>query len=201
MGDAVDRLLGLSADELKRWNSRRRGRGRYLSRERRGRSKEELASYLVKNGFKSRKSLRAGRREGDPTDDDYVSAYGSWRAAVAEIWRSKPLDRQYVVKSILEFKLWTKRAYRAARSRRPDVFPSLHAVEREFGCWGILKQIATAMSFKKTLAAYMELKRRLGRKPSAKDCLMAGIIIEGAIKLHGGKKGFDRFIEAMEEMI
>ena len=200
MSDVVDKLLRLSSKELRRWSSKRKGRGKYERRERPKRSKEQLAEYLKKNKFKTRDQLRAGRREGDPTDVDYCAAYGSWRAASREIFDIKPLDREYVIKAIIEFGLWSRDSYKEARRKRPDVFPSLYAVLREFGEWGILREVASAMSLRKTLQAYMELKRRIGKRPTREECRMAGVIIDEAIKMYGSKSAFDKFVESMEKM-
>jgi len=198
--DALDRLLELSPGQLRRWHSRRRARGRYRRRRRPRRSKEQLAEYLRSRGFRTRAQLRAGRRHGDPTDDDYRDAWGSWGDAVKEIWREEARSRRYVVNSVIEFNLWTKAAYQEARVSRPDVFPSMRAVCREFGSWGVLKEIAAAMSLRKTLAAYMDLKRRLGRRPTINDCRMAGVIVDKAIEVYDGKRGLDHFVESLEEM-
>lgn len=200
MPDLIDRLLGLSADELKVWRSKRRARGPYKKRGRPKRTKEQLAEYLIKNNFRTRVQLRNGRQEEDPTDVDYCKEYGSWTAAVTEIFNIQPVDRRYILKSIIEFNLWTKRSYQSVRKKRPDVFPSYCTIEKEFGSWGIAKELAVTMSVKKTLHAYMELKKRLGRRPTMEDCQMAGLIIDSVIKMYGGKSGFDKFVESLEEM-
>lgn len=198
--DELDRLLELSPEQLRRWHSRRRGRGRYRRRRRPKRSKEQLADYLRLKGFRTRAQLRAGRREGDPTDDDYREAYGSWGDAVREIWRKELPTKRYMVNAVVQSGLWSKAAYQEARSERPELYPSMRIVRREFGSWSILKEIATAMSFRKTLAAYMDLKRRLGRRPTKEDCRVAGVIIDRAVKVYGSKSGLDRFVESLEEM-
>lgn len=201
MADIIDKLLGFSLEQLGRWHSRRRRRGRYARKARPVFSKEKLVEYLRQKGFKTRDQLRAGRGEGNPTDDDYRKAYGSWGDAVKEIWPKETLTKEYVAKALIEFKLWSKSAYETARKRRPDVLPSMRFIRREFGSWSVLKEIARAMSLRETLAAYMELKLRLGRRPSMDDCRMAGIIVEKAMKAYGGKRGLDRFVEALEEML
>jgi hypothetical protein len=200
MADIIDRLLALSPKELKRWRSRRRGRGGYRRRDRPERSREQLAAYLRRNGFRSRRQLRVGRGEGDPTDDDYVKEYGSWSDAVKEIWRTEQPSREFIAKAVVEFGLWSKDDYEAAHKRMPEAVPSMRVVRREFGGWGILKEIATAMSLRKTLEAYMELKSRLGRSPTKEDCRMAGLVIAAAIRVYGSKRGLDAFVRALEEM-
>jgi hypothetical protein len=200
MPDKIDRLIGLSADELKLWRSKRRSRGPYKKRDRPNRTKDELAEYLIKNNFRRRSQLRSGRREGDPTDSDYYREYGSWTLAITEIFNIQPIDRKYILKSIIEFNLWTKRTYHIACKNRPDVIPSYRNVLNEFGSWSIAKELAVAMSVKKTLHAYMELKNRLGKRPTLEDCQMAGLIIDSLIDIYGGKSGLDKFVESLEEM-
>jgi hypothetical protein len=200
MTDIVDRLLELSPEELSQWR-KRRSRGSYKKRPRPERSKEKLAKYLKDNGFKTREQLRRGRHDGDPTDDDYRKAYGSWTAAVAEIWNIQPVSRKYLLKAVIEFGLWTREAYLEAREKRPDVFPSVSVIKREFGSWGAMKEVASAMSVRRTLEAYIVLKKRLGKKPNLKDCQMAGLVIESAVKLYGGKNGLDKFVDSLEEII
>jgi hypothetical protein len=200
MPDLIDRLIGLSADELKAWRSKRRARGPYKKKERPKRTKEQLSNYLIKNNYRTRAQLVNGRKEGDPTPDDYKKEYGNWTNAVTEIFNIEPLDRRYVLKAIIEFNLWTQRAYINAHRKRPDILPSYYIVTKEFGSWVIIKELAVMVSVKKTLHAYMELKKRLGRIPTLEDCQMAGLIIDSVVKIYDGKSGLDKFVESLEEM-
>lgn len=200
MADAVDKLLEMSSTELHRWRARRKGRGPYNRRNRPEFTREELAAYLRKNQFRTREQLRNGRREGDPSDEDYRKEYGTFRAAREEIWQVEAWTREYAIKALIEFNLWTTKRYRSARTARPDVLPPMSWISEEFGSWGTLKELATAFSLRRTIEAYIALRHRLGRRPTVKDAKMAGIILDKAVQLYGGKRGFDKFIESLEEL-
>lgn len=198
--DIVDKLLSLPADELKKRKKNRELRGSYRSHKRPVRTKQQLEEYLRKKGFKTRAQLRAGRDNEDPTDADYVKAYGSWTKAVDEIWNESACDRNLVVRLIIEFNLWSRRDYMSAYKERPDVLPSFYAVEKEFGSWVIAKEIAGAKSLKKILQSYIQLKNRLGKVPTNEDCRLAGITIDNAVKFYGGKRALDEFVKDLEEI-
>jgi hypothetical protein len=134
---------------------------------------------------------------------DYVKEYGTWTQAMKTIWHDigPVFDRQYIVQAVVTFNLWTRDAYLKKRAERPDILPSVNVVYKEFGSWTIMKEIAAGISLKETLASYLELKKRLGRQPTMDDCRRAGLIMEKAIELYGGKKGLDKFVETMEKVI
>jgi hypothetical protein len=200
MAGVIERLLSLSPDELNRIPKRRRN-SRRRRRERPERTKEQLADYLREKGFKTRDQLRNGRDEGDPTDTDYRREWGSWTAAVKEVW-GKPIDRAFVAKGLIQFELWTARAYQAKRKERPysEILPSLRAINKEFGSWSALKRIARAMSLGKVLDDYIALKKKLGRRPKLEDCKAAGIVLEKALEIHRTKRAFDMFIDDLEKI-
>lgn len=201
MPDLVDRLLDMSPEEFKRWRTRRGARRPCKPRRApRNFTKKELSEYLLRTGFRTREALREGRGKDDPSDEDYRNVFGSWTEAVKEIFNIKKVDRRYIVQSVVEFELWKRDDYRRARIARPDIFPPESVVDKEFGGWNGLKEVAAAFSLKKTLQLYMTLKERLGRKPSTEDCRKEGLILDTAFKIYGGKRGLDRFIESLEEM-
>jgi hypothetical protein len=162
-----------------------------------------LAAYIRENNFQSKRQLLSGRTGDDPMPYDYVKVYGSWSNAMKEIWHDvkSKFDREYIVRAIIEFGLWTRAAYMKKRAERPDILPSVNVVYKEFGTWGVMKEIAAGISLKATLASYLELKKRIGRTPTTADCRRAGIILDKAKKLYGGKRGLDKFVETMEKMI
>lgn len=203
MVDMIDKLLSLPVDDLKRRRATRMSPRKQNHTVRPKRSKEELESYIREHEFRSRRQLLAGRKGDDPKPYDYIKAFGSWGKSMHEIWyQYKPeFNRRYVIQSIVEFNLWTRAVYLKARLDRPDILPSLHVIRREFGSWGIMKEIAAGISLKETLAAYTELKRKLGRTPRMSDCKKAGLILDRAVELYGGKKCLDKFVETMEKMI
>ena len=203
MSDMIDKLLSLPASELKRRRRQRVSPRGYNRTVRPERTRDELLEFLRENNYRSRSQLLAGRTGDDPTPYDYIKEFGSWGKAMHEVWyRYEPrFDKRYVVQAVVEFGLWTRKAYLKARIDRPDILPSLHVIRREFGSWGIMKEIAAGLSLKETLASYAELKRKLGKKPTLSDCKRAGLILDKAMSLYGGKKGLDKFVETMEEML
>jgi hypothetical protein len=198
MPDIIDRLIELPVKDLNIWRGRRRSRGAYKRHLRKKYTKEQLAEYLNKKGFKTRSKLRAGREAGDPTDNDYVEAYGSWGNAIEEIFER--FDRRYILKTIIEFNLWTFKDYLSACKGKADIIPPYRMVLNEFGSWSNAKELATAMSIRRTLQAYIHLKKRLGKIPTLKECQMAGIIIDVAVETYGGKSELDSFIKSLEEL-
>lgn len=202
MPSVIDKLLDMSPDDFKRWRTKKGAT--FAPYKKRGNTrqytKKELAEYLKRNNYRTRDALRAGRSPDDPNDRDYRNAYGSWTAAVREIFNIKDFSRRYIVQSVVEFELWTQRSYRLARKSRPDVFPPVSVVLREFGNWSGLKQVAAAFSLKKTLESYMLIKDGLGRRPSLEDCRRAGLVLDTAIEMYGGKRGLDRFVDSLESV-
>lgn len=199
----AEELLSLSSDELKRRHAKRgKRRGPYNREPRPSFSREELSAYLRENEIKSIRTLRKTRDGSDPSEYDYVKEFGSWKAAKLYVWKEfeAPVDRRYLVQSIIEFGLWTYRDYCSARRRRPDVFPSVHVIRKEFGGWEILKELAQAFSLRETMAAYAELKTRLGKRPTVSDCHRAKLNLDKAMKMFGSKSKFDQFIDSMEEI-
>jgi len=129
--------------------------------------------------------------------------FGSWSEALSKARYDTEVgfDRHYVVMSVVEFGLWTEKSYISARSKRPDVMPSLYAVKKEFGSWGVVKDLSRAFSLKETMAVYVELRDKLGKKPTMDDCRRIKLDIGMAVKMFGSKKKFDQFIASMEEII
>lgn len=201
MPDLVDRLLEMSPEEFKRWRTRKGVRRPCKSRRGpRKFAKKELSEYLLKTGYRTRDALREGRGPDDPSDEDYRKVYGSWTEAVREIFNVKEAaDKRYIVQSVVEFGLWRRDDYRKARTSRPDIFPSMSVVCKEFGSWSALKEVAAAFSLRKTLQLYITLKERLGRRPTVEDCRREGLVLDSALKIYGGKRGLDKFVESMEE--
>jgi hypothetical protein len=51
---------------------------------------------------------------------------------------------------------------------------------------------------RETLLVYTKLKKRLGKKPTLKDCREAKVEIAKALEVFGGKRAFDEFITRLE---
>jgi len=202
--DIVERILALPKASLKRRKSYRgKSRGPYKVVPRPLRSRSELVAYIRDRGFRTRSQLRSGRDHTDPTCNDYVKEFGSFLDAMKLIWRESyraTIDRRYVIQSVVEFGLWDMVAYQKARSRRPDILPSVYAIQKDFGSWAVMKEAAQAFSLRESLAAYAELKHKLGKRPTLEDCRKARVEIGTALKLWG-KRGLDDLVSSMEEVI
>jgi hypothetical protein len=205
MPDVVDRLLLMTPKQLKRHRTKKgKVRGPYKRIPRPKRSRKELIDYMRENDFRTRDQLLRGRGDKDPAPYDFVKEFGSWTCAMDFIWqREIPAiqDRKYVVKSIVEFNLWTRSAYRNKRQQRPDILPSVGFIYKEFGSWGTLKELARAFSLKATLEAYVSLRDSLGRMPTMEDCRRSNINMDRALKVLGGKRELNQLIRSMEEMV
>jgi len=204
MPDIFDKLISLPASELKRIRTLRgKSRGTYNRVPRRSYSRDELVIFIRENAFRSRSQLLNGRSQKDPAPYDYRKEFGSWSEAMSVIWREEraPVDRRYIVQSVVEFGLWSVRVYEDARKKRPDVFPSVRIIRREFGSWGAFKEVAIASSLRETLRAYVGLKQKLGRRPTNEDCRKARVDLSRALELLGSKAEIDRFISSMEGVI
>lgn len=204
-GGSVERLLRLPKDSLKKSvKTRGKKRGSYNRNPRPQFSRDELTVYMLEKDIKSKRQLIRERNEGEPLPYDYQKEFGSWSEAVKQIWEendeSPPFDREYLIKSIIEFGLWTARDYCKARSKRPDIFPSINQVKCEFGGWNIVKDVARAYSLREVITGYAKLKNKLGKRPTLRDCQRAGVNIDRALEVFGDKRSFDDFIERMEDL-
>jgi len=196
-------FLLLTHDERRRVSLKKRRRGRYEKR--RNFSKEELLEYLRKNAIRSTRQLKKCRQPVEHPDVwDYVKRFGSWSAAQGAAFgplppaEEVPRDPHYILKTVVEFGLWTQERYLEARRRRPDVVASANQVRRLFGSFGNLFVMAQRESVKETLNQYLALGRRLGRRPSAMDCRKEGLDISVAVKHFGAKPQMDRLIDEIQ---
>lgn len=170
-------------------------------------SRDELLDYLRKNSIRSRKKLTEGRQKGEPRNSDYVREFGGWGLAIQEAFGRKltpPDDATYFVKTVVQFKLWTFREYCAARRRDPEVIPPTRALFRRWGSFSNLTLAARQYSITVIVGDYLKLYRRLGRKPSDRECHANGINIEKAISAWTGRKHFESHIDdiiAVEESL
>lgn len=202
---AVDELLHLPVETLKRKVAGRKGRGEYASRERRVFSRDELIHFLVAGGFRSSRMLMRARNPGEPTVYDYRKEFGSWSKALVVAFGSDggeaPKNRMYVIRAVIEFNLWSKSRYIKVHKTCPDVVPSMRIVNRLFGSFGILKRLAAAKSLKKSLSDYLELREKIGRSPTSVQCAKAGIDLQAMHAMFGGKRQLNRFLTSEREGI
>jgi hypothetical protein len=158
-------------------------------------SRQELVEYLRKNEIRSWRTLERKRADGDPIPFDYRREFGSWQAAVEEVF-GKPVvpvkvDSKYVLRAVPFFNAWTYRGYLAARRLSPHVLPSMNFVIKEFGSFELFIVCARGMSLKMVLDDYLALGRKLGRRPKLDECEAAGLKMEFALKFCRGKARLD----------
>jgi hypothetical protein len=167
--------------------------------ERRKFTKDELISYLKKTGFRTKRLLESGRKPGEPRVYDYVKEFGSWGNIKTDIFGMKDVfafNDVSLVKSLIEFKVWTVRVYRQKRKDHPDIFPPLcQALKMWGGKWSIIKGIAKQKCYRITLNEYAKLWRKLGRAPTLEETKVAGIPLERLMMKHKTKPELDKDME------
>jgi hypothetical protein len=198
----LDAILAMPAERRRKVDLRRK-RGKYKRHPRRRHSREELIQFLRQNDIRSVRKLSGSRTDSDPNAYDYQKEFGSWAAAKLAAFGPPPprigkFDAAYLAKAVIEFDLWTRDKYQRARMADPEAFPSLHFIYREWGTFRKLKEYAQQVSMKKMLESYLSLWRRLGRKPTLKECDEEGINLERPLKYFGSKREMDRVLSGLE---
>ncbi len=204
-GRTFDELIRLPADAIRRrlfvtrrYDNRRPPDGRPKF------NRDELVKYLTEKDFRTSRQLEAGRKPGEPSVNDYRRVFGSWSLALDSVFGNwdgvaPPDNRMYLVRTVLEFGLWTRSRYRQARKERPDVIPSMSVVCREFDSFSVLKRLAAAKSLSRSMSDYLALKKRLGRRPTVAECARGNIDLEAMRSMFGGKRQLDMFLASMKE--
>jgi hypothetical protein len=165
-------------------------------------TRDNLLEHLRGVGRVSSRKYTAGRRELEPTVNDYRKEFNGWQNALygafgRDLIDVTKVDHKYIYDVILQFDLWTLRDYDRKRADWPGVLPSKHVLLREWGRWSNLKACARRHSVALVLDDYLNLWRRLDHKPSLSDCREASLVIDKAAKFYGGKKKMDAFVTAM----
>lgn len=200
--DLAEKLLNLPATQLKRRSKRKKRAVRVYKRlPRPSYCRDELIAFARKHKIHSRYHLTKIREEGDPTFWDYIKEFGSWTEAKTHFSIDKvKYDRKYIIKLVIEFDLWNVKRYNFAYNSNKDIMPSLGVVIKEFGSWTALKHLAAIFSLKRTIALYVNLKKKLKRVPTKEDCFIESLELEPAMKVFGTKNCFDKFICSLEEI-
>lgn len=193
-------------------------RGKYAKKETRSFSEEELLSFLRERRYRTRKALREGRKEGEPTDSHYQRVFGSWGEATRVAFGPEVSDTEaekklagYMAEAVSKLGLWTFEKYLAARREGlkgvPSYYermglwvglvPSAHAVMKSWGSWSNLLYAAKGLNLKKELDECVILMRRLGRVPGMEDCKHHGINLSKALSHYGSKKKLDSVLKRM----
>ena len=171
--------------------------------ERRKFSQEELIGYLRKNNFTSAGKLETGRKPGEPRVYDYKKEFGKWENARSAAFGIMEIDcgvnAKYILRAVIEYNLWTAKAYRAIHNKEPSIFPSLHRVLKKWGGkWSIVVGAAKQLSFKSTLDEYKKLWNKLGHTPSMEEVNAEGISLESVLRYYKTKKAIDDVIKTWE---
>jgi hypothetical protein len=144
------------------------------------------------------------RKTGEPIVWDFRREFGSWSKAVDEAFGREletAFDELYLLKAVIQFDLWSKEAYRGARKKDPQIFPSVYFVIKSWGRWSTFMVSAKRMALKAVLYDYRKLERRLKRRPTLREARVRGIPIDMALKKFGGKYNLDELLEGLEKQI
>ncbi len=195
-----NQILGLPEDfsDLLRFRRKYRPRPRKIRPRRTG---GELLEYLRKTGIRSSRRLMALRKDGDPIVWDYRREFGSWSKAVEQAFGRElqaDFDPRYLLKTVIEFNLWSQRAYQRARNKAPHIFPSVKFIIKMWRTWANFMKCAQATSLDAALDKYRKLERRLGHRPTMRECRVRGVLIEEALRRFGGKHTLDELLSGAE---
>lgn len=162
-------------------------------------TKDELIAYLKRTRFHTKRQIEAGRKPGEPRAYDYVKEFGSWGNIKTDVFGMKDVfafNDVSLVKSLIEFKIWTVGAYRQKRKDHPDIFPPLcQALKMWGGKWSTIKGIAKQRSLEATMNEYAKFWRKLGRAPTLEEATAEGISLERLIKKYKTKPELDKIME------
>jgi hypothetical protein len=190
-----------AADLLKMARGWGEFRGKYRKWRRPKFSDTYLLAYLRDHGIKSKRDLAKRRQDGDPVAYDFEKAFGSWSAALRRVFVpefKKSPDKDYLVKVVLSFGLWSLRDWDAARAKEPSVIPSPYYVEKLYGGFRALFAKARSVSCEHIISDYLKLWRRLGRVPSFEEARENQIKLEPLIRICGSKKKLDEVAGDLE---
>jgi len=164
-------------------------------------SPEDLLKYLRDHKIRSSKVLEKTRAPTDPNTNDFRKAFGSWSEAVRKAFGSGiafDVDKDYILKSVPQFNLWSVKRFREARKVDPVSVPSWRSIRKNWGTYKNLIECARRQNLKLLLYEYLKLKRKLGHIPSLEELREANIRMDEAILFYGSKKQMDEFVVTME---
>jgi len=181
------------------------GPPRHYRKERRKRyAADELVDHLRRGSIRSTRVLERLRRSGDPTTYDFRREFGSWRKAVEAAFGKSPflptVDLKYVLRSAVLYNVRTYRDYIGVRRSKPEVFPSIRFVRKEFSSFAKFALCVRGESLERTAEDYGVLWRKLGRRPLVEDCKTAGIMLDMPMKVFQSKAKFDDFVEGLNRV-
>jgi hypothetical protein len=142
------------------------------------------------------------RKPDEPTVYEFRKAFGSWRNASLQAFPRVAdgiqKDKEYLLKLVLQFDLWTYKDYILAHKSNPEVVPSYKYLRKKWESYRSLVELAKRSSLQKIMERYMVLWRKMGKKPTLEQCKNDGVQIDEAIRLVGSRDKLDELIVLME---
>ena len=173
------------------------------------RSRDELIQWACNKNIRTVTQLKKISQGDDPVVADYIKEFGKWSIFVSIAYCIKlpskllvgppPTDAEYIVKTITTFDIQNQKQYNIARRKSPDVFPTLHAVRRQFGSWKNAIFIANRYSAKRKLEQYQKLSIKYGKHPTRTECTREKLDITDLINHFGSKPKLDEFLDQLEK--
>ena len=163
-------------------------------------SQEDMLKYLRENNLRSQLQLEKFRKPTDPNVNDFRKKFESWSNAIRQAFGRQlvaDFDSNYMIKAVIQFEIWTVKKYCIVRKMYPEAVPSWHAIVKEWGTFGKLKEAARRWSLKATLVAYDKLTRKLGHIPMIDEIRAANLNLDAALKFYGNKAAIDEFIREL----
>lgn len=100
-------------------------------------STEELVAFLVDNDIRGSRELSRMRESEDPALWDYQKHFYTWSQAIEYAYPDPigdlikiHIDHEYIMKTVLVYRLWTYQSYCNVRRLLPDVVPSMRQVRK-----------------------------------------------------------------------
>lgn len=166
---------------------------------------EELKAYWLNNGILSKRHLEKIRQPHEPAPYDYIKIYGSFSKARQIITCNKKdffceyrnPDKKFFVELVENFNIKNKSHYKRWRYHLPEVFPSVHALEKVWLNWSNLRYFSEVYSKKGTMQKYLNLAIKIGRVPSYFDCEQYNLPISHLVKKFKGKRHLDSVLKML----
>lgn len=201
MGKDISEIISLPLFERQRYllkNSKSKRKHNYAYRK--DFTEEEIIDFLIEHEITTKRDLDSCDIDGAPNSYDCIKLFGSWSAVKSRIVQkefvpSDNKDPEYLIKSVIQFGLWTQESWIEARKKYPDVIPSIRTVRKEFVYYSELKKAAKSYSIKLVFDEYVSLWKAIGKKPLKKHLKEFNLDISVIVNSFGGKEFLDDRVE------
>jgi hypothetical protein len=166
--------------------------------------KEDVLNFIRANDVKSAADYK---RKSSPSSPGYyhcLKLFGSWseakKCAYGESTRVAGIvkcDAGYIISMVIQYELWSLKAYAEAHAKRPDIIPPTSVMVKHFGGFRNLLEAVLRMALKPFLERYVELYFKLDRVPTVDECNSNGLPLDMAIRHFGSKDVLDRDLFGM----